>query len=204
MDRANLKSWAKAKIKGHIGELIVAIIITSLLTSLTIGFGFDYKSFRIKPGIHVGGLFYFVTVGSVYYFVNFIKDKKYELNNLFYFFNDFGRIFLTNLLQSLFIALWTLLLIIPGIIKGLAYSLVPFILADEKYKDLGFMDILKKSEEMMNGHKMDYFILGFTFIGWHLLAILTFGLLEIWILPYQTVAQYKFLNDIKEEFEKDN
>lgn len=59
------------------------------------------------------------------------------------------------------------------------------------------MDILKKSEEMMNGHKMDYFMLCLSFIGWHILAFFTCFILEIWVLPYQTVAQVKFLSDVK-------
>lgn len=204
MDRTELKNWAKGKIKGHVGELFVALLIAGLLTNLTIGGGISQEGSQIKfnTGIPLGLLFYFVEVGLVYYMIKFLKDEKRELKDLFKYSNDFGRIFLTGLLQSLMTFLWALLLIIPGIIKGIAYSLVPFILADEKYKDLGFMDTLKKSEEMMMGHKMDYFVLGLSFIGWHILAICTIGLLEIWIIPYQTTAMYKFLNDLKTDYEK--
>lgn len=204
MGRTELKKWAKEKIKGHIGELLVAIIIASLVSNITIGshYNFDGTHFEVKAGIPLGILFYFVQVGLTYYMVRFIKDQQRELKDLFKYSNDFGRIFLTGLLESIFTFLWALLLVIPGIIKAIGYSLVTFILADEKYKDLSYTQILKKSEEMMQGHKMDYFVLQLSFIGWHMLAIFTLGLLEIWILPYENTATYKFLNDIKEEYEK--
>ena len=204
MNRTELKNWAKEKIKGHIGELFVALLIAGLLTNLTIGGGISREGSQIKfnTGIPLGLLFYFVEVGLVFYMVKFLNDKNRDLKDLFKYSSNFGRIFLTGLLQSIMTFLWALLLIIPGIVKSYAYSLVPFLLADEKYNNLGFMDTLKKSEEIMMGHKMDYFILGLSFIGWHILAIFTLGLLEIWISPYETTAKYKFLNDLKTEYEK--
>ena len=104
-------------------------------------------------------------------------------------------------LSFFFKLLWTLLLIVPGIIKAFAYALVPYLLSDDKYKDLGYREVLKKSEEMMNGHKMDYFVLNLSFIGWYLLVLPTLGLILIWLSPYVTTAQVKFLNDVKEDFE---
>ena len=129
--------------------------------------------------------------------VKFINDQKYEFKDIFHFSNDYVRIFLVNLLQIIFVALWTILLVVPGIIKAFSYALVPYLLADDKYKDLGYRDLLKKSEEMMNGHKMDYFVFCLSFIGWFLLACVTAGILLIWLSPYFTTAQVKFLNDIK-------
>lgn len=204
MDRVELKNWAKEKIKGHVGELFIAIFVAGLLTNLNIGghASVEGTNIKISSGLPLGLLFYFVQVGLVYYILEFINDKKRDLKDLFHFSNDFGRIFLTGLLESVFTFLWALLFIIPGIIKGIAYSLVPFILADKKYNDLGYTETLKKSEEIMMGHKMDYFVLGLSFIGWHILAIFTLGLLEIWILPYENTAKYKFLNDLKIEYEK--
>ena len=206
MNRQELKAWAKEKIKGHIGELILAIIITNLVTQLTIGGGAKIVDNEIKfhAGLPLGIFFYFVSVGFAYFMVKLIKDQEHSIKDLFNFSSDFARCLVTNLLQSIFIFLWSLLLIVPGIIKSLSYSLVPLLLADEKYKDTDPMQILKKSAEIMNGHKMDLFVLGLSFIGWHLLACLTCGILEFWVMPYQQTATYKFLNDIKEEYEKNN
>lgn len=204
MDRVELKNWAKEKIKGHVGELFIALFVAGLLTNLNIGghASVEGSHIDISAGFPLGLLLYFVQVGLVYYMIKFINDKKRDLKDLFHFSNDFGRIFLTGLLEYIFTFLWALLFIIPGIIKGIAYSLVPFILADKKYNDLGYKETLKKSEEIMMGHKMDYFVLGLSFIGWHILAIFTLGLLEIWILPYENTAKYKFLYEIKNDFEK--
>ena len=198
MSRVELKNWAKEKIKGHIWELLIPIVIASFLTSFTIGgqYSFEDGELSYRAGFPIGIFLYFVTVGLTYFMVKFINNKEHNLKDLFYFAKDYVRTFLTGLLQSIFIFLWALLLIVPGIIKAIAYSLVPFILADEKYKDLGYMDVLKKSEELMKGHKADYFVLQLSFIGWHLLAILTLGILEIWVIPYETTATYKFLDDI--------
>ena len=206
MNRQELKAWAKEKIKGHMGELILAIFITNLVTQLTIGARVTYTDghFQTHAGFPLGILFYFVSVGFAYFMVKFINDQEHSIRDLFNFSSDFARCLVTNLLQSIFIFLWSLLLVVPGIIKSLSYSLVSLLLADEKYKDTDPMQILKKSTEIMNGHKMDLFVLGLSFIGWHLLACLTCGILEFWIMPYQQTATYKFLNDIKEEYEKNN
>lgn len=206
MSRAELKAWAKEKIKGHIWDLIVPIIIAAVLSSLTIGGSITYNDGQLetKSGISVGLLFTFVQVGFAYFMIKFVNDKDHSLRDLFSFAKDFVRDFLVGLLQTVFIALWGLLLIVPGVIKSIAYSMVNIILADEKYNDLGFMEVLKKSEDMMQGHKMDYFLLELSFIGWHLLAVFTLGLLEIWIMPYYNTACFKFLNDIKTEYEKAN
>lgn len=206
MSRAEIKTWAKEKIKGHIWELLITIAVASILTSLTIGGGWKYNSdgslASYSAGWNVGFFLYFVQVGLTYFMVQFINDKEHNFKDLFKFASDYVRIFVVNLLQDIFVFLWALLLIVPGIMKAFAYSLVSFILADEKYKDLGYMDVLKKSEEMMNGHKMDLFVFELSYIGWHLLACLTLGILYIWLLPYYTTAKYKFLNDIKTSCEK--
>lgn len=206
MSRSELKSWAKAKIKGRIWNLLIPIIIASIFSSITLGASFEVVDgkLNITPGANIGILFTFVQVGLAYIMIRFVNDKDYELKDLFRFASDFARDFLVALLQSVFTFLWSLLLVVPGIIKAYAYSMVNVILADEKYEDLGFREVLKKSEDMMMGHKMDYFVLQLSFIGWHLLAIFTLGLLEIWIMPYYNTASYKFLNDVKVEYEKAN
>ena len=129
--------------------------------------------------------------------VKFINDQPVEFKDIFNYSKDFGRAIGAVLLQALYVFLFALLLIIPGIMKLIAYSLVPYLMADDKYDNLGLKELLTKSEEMMNGHKMDYFMLNLSFIGWHILAIFTLGILEIWVIPYQTTATTKFLNDIK-------
>lgn len=199
MNGAEIKKWSKEKIKGKIWELLIPILVASILTSLTIGQKVvqTENGISVEGGVNLGIFLYFVQVGLVYFMVKFINDQPHEFKDLFYFVKDYVRIFLVNLLQCVFIFLWALLLIVPGIIKAFAYSLVPFLLADDKYKDLGYKAVLQKSEEMMKGHKMDYFVFNLSFIGWALLIPFTFGLILIWLAPYYTTAKTKFLNDIK-------
>ncbi len=203
MTNSEIKQWAKEKREGNIWKILSAMIIVGILTNLQIGgHTYEVEDYSYTVSYSVGWLFYFVQVGLTYYMVKFITDKKTEYSDLFHFFNDFGRTLLASLLQGLFVILWSFLFIIPGIIKAYAYSLVSMILADDKYHDMGARDVLKLSEEMMNGHKADFFWLQFSFIGWHLLAILTLGILEIWIAPYQKIAETKFLYEVKRNYEK--
>ena len=201
MNRSEIKLWAKQKIKTNFWLVLVTIFVASLLTNLS----FSYVHFE-DDGIRTtyytfGWIFYFVEVGLASFMVKFINDEKIEFNDIFKYSSDFWRCLGAGLLQALFVVLWSLLLIVPGIIKLIAYSLVPYLLADPRYKDMKLTDVLKKSEEMMYGHKWDLVVMGLSFFGWHLLAILTLGILEIWLIPYQQTATSKFLNDIKVNFE---
>ena len=202
MTNSEIKQWAKEKIKGNWTKILPAIIVAGILTNLSIGGGQTENGY--SSGYSLGWIFYFVEIGLVAYMVKFINDEKVEFKDIFNYSKDFGRAIGAVLLQGLFVFLWALLLIIPGIIKLISYSLVPYLMADSKYDNVGITDLLKKSEEMMNGHKIDYFILNLSFIGWHILAIFTLFILEIWIVPYQTTANTKFLNDIKLSYEAGN
>lgn len=103
----------------------------------------------------------------------------------------------TMVLRSVFIFLWSLLLIIPGIIKTYDYYLVGYILADNP--DMGTMDALRKSKELMRGHRWNTFVLNLSFLPWMILSAFTLGLLEIfYVMPYmeQTDAQlYRVLKE---------
>jgi len=203
MDRVELKNWAKKKVEGKRWNLLPAILVALIITNFTIVTGKNADT-GVYNTVSVGWILFFVEIGLVYYMVKFINDEKYEFVDIFHFSKDFVKAFVTALLRNIFIFLWTLLLIIPGIMKAFSYALIPMIMADDKYKDLGYMDILKKSQDMMQGHRMDLFILSLSFIGWHILAIFTFGLLELWILPYQKTAETKFLYDVKTAYEGSN
>jgi len=101
----------------------------------------------------------------------------------------------TFLLMVIKIFLWTLLLIIPGIVKALAYSMTPFILKD--HPELTASQAIRKSEEMMNGHKFDLFYLILSFLGWIILACLTAGIGFLWLEPYMETSVAAFYNDLK-------
>ncbi len=99
-------------------------------------------------------------------------------------FRNYGNVFLTLFLKDLFLVLWTLLLIVPGVIKAYSYRMVPYILAEDP--TLSPTECITRSREMMRGNKWNAFVLDLSFIGWHILTILTFGLVGIfWTDPYK-------------------
>lgn len=103
------------------------------------------------------------------------------------------------LLMGIFVFLWTLLLIIPGIIKAFAYALVPYILVDNP--ELSANEAINLSMKMMKGHKFDYFWLCLSFIGWILLGLLTLGIGYFWLIPYMYTTYAAFYQDVKAEYE---
>ena len=127
-------------------------------------------------------------------------DDPFHLGCLFDGYRDFVRIFLTLLLQGIYTVLWTLLLIVPGIIKALSYAMTPFILRDRP--DLEYNDAIELSMAMMEGHKADLFWLYLSFIGWALLCILTLCIGYFWLEPYVTSTMANFYEEVKAEFEQ--
>lgn len=208
MQRIELKKWAKEKIKGKWLQILGAILLVSIVSA-----AFAYpeisKENEQTMSIIIGiikilgdMIVYILSIGLASYIVNFITDKEYKIEQIWSKFSNWKQIIVTYWHQLVMILLYTLLLIIPGIIKAISYSLVPYILLDES--NMSSTEVLKLSEEMMKGHKMDYFVLILSFIGWHLLAVLTLGILEIWIIPYQQITTTKFLYDIKVNYEQKN
>ena len=95
----------------------------------------------------------------------------------------YGNVVVTMLVRDVKIFLWTLLLIIPGIIKSYEYRMVPYILAE--HPELNYSDVLRMSSEMMDGQKMNAFVLDLSFIGWFILSGITAGIVGIfWTNPY--------------------
>lgn len=102
-------------------------------------------------------------------------------------FDGFGRKWLGVFFMALFTFLWTLLLVIPGIVKAVAYSMTPYILAE--CPNVEPKDALRLSERITDGYKMDIFVAALSFLGWEILAWFTFGILEIvFVGPYQSTT----------------
>lgn len=98
-------------------------------------------------------------------------------------------------LICLYVMLWTILLIIPGIIKGYSYAMASYISIDNE--ELSAEECIQRSIKMMEGHKMQLFLLDLSFFGWVLLSILTLGIGFLWLTPYQESAHIKFYEDLK-------
>ncbi|MCM1021693.1 MAG: DUF975 family protein [Muribaculum sp.] len=126
-------------------------------------------------------------------------DEPFKIAKLFDGFYDFSRVFATLLLKAVYTFLWFLLLIVPGIIKGISYSMTSFILKDRP--DLGYNAAIELSMAMMYGHKMKYFLLMLSFIGWFILCIITLGIGFLWLAPYVCATKAHFYEVVKAEYE---
>ena len=101
-----------------------------------------------------------------------------------------SNFFMTCVMMNVFIWLWSLLFIIPGIVKSYSYSQALYIQAENP--DMNWKDCIRKSQEMMNGHKMELFLVHLSFIGWAFLVALSFGIVAIWVVPYIQVVTTKY------------
>lgn len=110
----------------------------------------------------------------------------------------YWRTVLASLLQLVFIFLWSLLLIVPGIIKAFSYSMTWFILEDEP--ELSPNKAIELSMAMMKGHKFDLFYLYLSFIGWGILSLFTLGIGLLWLTPYMNTSVAAFYQDVKADF----
>ena len=114
-------------------------------------------------------------------------------------FGNYGRHLGGMLLMTLYVLGWSILLIVPGIIKSFSYALTPFILVENP--ELSANEAIELSMKMMDGHKLDLFILYLSFIGWCLLSILTLYIGMLWVMPYMYTSMAAFYEDVKAEYE---
>ncbi|MGM9834806.1 MAG: DUF975 family protein [Bacilli bacterium] len=132
-------------------------------------------------------------VGVVSYILDIIRGNNPDISTITKYYNKFFIVFILSFLVGLYTMLWSLLLIIPGIICALGYSMVYYIFCDND--EISVQECMSKSKEMMEGHKMDYFLFSLSFIGWILLCV--FIIPAIWVVPYITCAQAKYYEELK-------
>ncbi|MDS0528445.1 DUF975 family protein [Clostridium sp. SHJSY1] len=143
---------------------------------------------------------YSLEVGGRKYFV---QSAQYKDSGKCFSFAFDGKNYIeivkTMLVTNIFIFLWTLLLIIPGIIKCYAYRMVPYILADNP--NIGVMRAIELSNEMTKGHKFDIFILDLSFLGWYFLGMLAFGIGIIFVFPYDYATNAELYLNLRKNYE---
>ncbi len=193
MNRIELKSQAKQQIKGEIGilfviSLIIAVIsgIASLVLSLIPFVGGLANAIIVTPAF---------ALSLVRVYLNITSNVKPSAGDAFSGFDDFWSAFKVNFLVGIFTFLWSLLFVIPGIIKSFSYSMSMYVLAENKGK--AAHECINESKLMTNGHKMELFVLGLSFIGWALLGAITFGIAFIWVIPYMNATYANAYNSLK-------
>lgn len=131
-----------------------------------------------------------------------LVDRKREpqVGMLFGYFPHWKNAAIANLLQFVYVLLWSLLLIIPGIMAAYSYSMTRYIQAEQP--ELTPSKAIARSKEMMDGNRWRLFCLQMSFIGWNILSMLTLGIGNLWLLPYQQAATAAFYRDLKKEDRK--
>lgn len=184
---------ARESLKGKWGLAILTFFIYTLLTTAT-GSVRHHDSVMTLGSILTLIIAGPLALGAAIFSLSISRGKEASLGQIFLGFNRFSTAFIAYLLVLVYVILWTLLLIVPGIIAALGYSMTFYIMADDPL--VKPEDALKKSKAMMNGFKLKLFYLCLRFFLLALLCILTLGIGFLWLIPYVHVTMAKFYDDI--------
>ena len=138
-----------------------------------------------------------VTLGYVKFNLDMVNGYRPSFSDLFSQFGRFKEAFVMQLLRSIFIFLWSLLLVIPGIIATFSYAMAPYILYENP--GMSASDAIAASKQMMDGNKWRLFCLNFSFIGLSILSVFTLGILNLWLIPYMEASYAAFYEELKRE-----
>ncbi|MDA1581621.1 MULTISPECIES: DUF975 family protein [Bacillus cereus group] len=207
---SDLKGEALDSLEGKWGLAVGATLLISVLImafNFIIDFSFtqafsweDMKNSTIVDIITtfmVGPL----TLGGYYLALHIIREKDARIGHIFRWFTEgskFIKSFLLYIVVNIYIFLWCLLFIIPGIIKSFSYAMTYFIIND--HPEYSINQAITESRRMMDGHKMEYFILCLSFIGWFILSCITLGIGFLWLIPYFYTTSAAFYEEIADEY----
>lgn len=210
-NRAGVKADGKEKFRRNYGNCVLVSLILSLISGTGITANLERwiedMTFALwfvvlaAAAIWVKILVFSVLEmgGCRFYVEN--RDYQAGVSKLLFGFQcgHYGNVVLTMFLRDLFIFLWTLLLIIPGIVKSYEYRMVPYILAEQP--DISSSDAFVISKEMMRGQKLEAFALDLSFLGWWIGTAFTCGLLGIfWALPYQAATNAELYGTLRDDW----
>ena len=182
------------QIPGYIGSLLEILSPENVLASLSFSNISNILSLLALP----------LSWGLTVSLLRNHREESVDLENLFDGFRGgrYTRVFCALFLVNLFTILWTLLLIIPGIMKAFSYALTPYIIMDEP--ELTARQAITRSCEIMQGRRWKLFCLSLSFIGWGILSLLTFGIGFLWLVPYMNASIAAFYEDARAEYEAEN
>ena len=180
------QAWKKLDKKW--GVAILSYLVYSLIYGAV-------SSFTGIGGLIIGGP---LVMGYIAVILTIVRGGEAKIDQMF---ENFSGRFVSNMalfiLQGLYVALWSMLFIIPGIVKSYSYAMAYYIQCDNP--EMGANEAITRSREMMNGHKWQLFCLHFSFFGWILLSVLTCGLLLIMVTPYMNAATAEFYEKLKRD-----
>ena len=170
-------NWTQAVLTTLVYTLVAAaagsIPLVGLLIVCPLSFGFMLCFLRLVRG----------------------EDSSEMVGDQFSVFSKYGRYLGVSLLYTLYVFLWSLLLIIPGIIKSYAYAMTPYVAND--HPELDADDCIHESRMMMKGNKWKLFCMDLSFIGWAILCIFTLGIGFLWLQPWIESSHARFYEELK-------
>ena len=214
MRAADFRARARYALKGRWGLAVAVGLVASLLTS---GFGVsssggsaaeesgylsfvDHRLWIVLMTVAVVSMLLVLVIGGAVqlgwcrFNLNLINNKNPRFGDLFSNFDRLGTGFCMLFVMGLFTFLWSLLLIIPGIIAAFRYAMVPYLMAE--FPQLRVMEAMRESKRLMKGNKWRLFCLSMSFLGWGLLSALTLGIGNLWLVPYIQAAQAAFYMEV--------
>ena len=199
MTAKDYRQSAWQSLKGKWGVCVLSFAIFDLISGALAGSNANRVLGMI---LSIAGLIILgpLTIGLYVISLKVARDKDVEIGMLFNGFKDFKRSWILWFTNDILTFLWSLLLIVPGIIKALSYSMSYYILLDDP--NISPNEARKKSMAMMKGNKGRLFCLYLSYIGWFLLSIITIGILFFWVGPYLRTAEAKFYLSLLPEEEK--
>ncbi|MGM9650105.1 MAG: DUF975 family protein [Butyricicoccaceae bacterium] len=205
MTRVELKSQAKAAIrtsKPHYALVMLAVLIftaaiAGVQTALAPDLDYELPSTAYSiVSLLVAIVSVMVDTGLKWYGLMLIRGNGQNAGRAFSLvYGCFITVLVTSIVIGIFATLWTLLLIVPGIIASYRYRMAMYIIHDDP--EVGIMEAIRKSKQMMVGHKLDLFVLDLSFIGWYLLCIITLGIAWLYVGAYYTATQAAFYDSIQ-------
>ena len=165
--------------------VIVAIVIFTVVFCIVFAIAYAIAAFLYNP----------VLVGVNRFMLKSVDDKA-EVKEIAYAFDhSYMNVVKTMFFKDLYVFLWTLLFVIPGVYKKYQYRMVPYIMAE--HPEMNYKEALEFSKNMMDGEKWHAFVLDLSFVLWHVLGIITCGILEaFYIAPYQNLTNAELYRTI--------
>ena len=195
----NYKNRALSALENKWGNFVLITFVYGFIIGITQVLSGDKDSPAI---LHLIGLVLFIlalplTWGFQTLFLGAVRGGEATAKDMFEGYNKelFSRVLTTTLLYYVYVFLWSLLLLIPGCIKAYSYAMTPYILKDNP--EMKNNAAIEESMRMMDGHKLELFLLDLSFIGWAILSILTCCIGFLWLVPYMNMARVNFYEDLK-------
>lgn len=187
-DRVEIKARAQANFRSQYGISVGAFVLYGLILCAAAGVTAGFATLLITPPL---------VVGYASFCLRVYKGEEGDIGDMFTVgFSDYARHLGGILWMYLFTFLWSLLFVVPGIIKGIAYSMTPYILAD--CPNVQPTEALKLSMRMTDRNKGGMFVMYLSFLGWWLLSGLTFGILGLlFVGPYTATSFAGLYTELK-------